>query len=590
MIPYTVSPYAHIIETRLVPDRISHRVFHQLTGEVFDLSKRLRSLFLSLNEVKRLSLTEEDLQNPKVENAQIRRLVEGEFLIPDGCDPLASFMDRYVVRPMQNPALAFRSAQGDMLLVRTSMAHYLFSPGKSELPTVIEERMSRVSAQVFLLADGSKTLREIFETLHVSRGAKISEEPGIRDAIEFLTSPERQLIKFTSRREDLSDPYTPVNAVPRSLYRSSVWKPQLSTDSSERIVDFHLHGIEDASWEFDWIETTINHAFRFPTEVLGGLDYGSRFCLSTLKPDVLPSLGNSDRLNVLEVGGGTGTFARSFIEQALDFKRTALEGIDVNYHMLELSPALVENQKKLLSKYLPAVTHFQQDATKFDLPGHKFGLIVANEVVADFPVAPVRRASANEPGDKKNDPPARKSRVWNGDGAYYVEKYDLPVDDAPDSFLVNAGVFRFIERSWEHLSPGGTLILSEYGGEHRHPAQLYNLNHDEFSIHFGHAIACARRVGFTCRLLALKEFLGMDDEVLMLNGDGEHLLCLNHIFEKFWMSLPYAAISKKDFEDRFQEVAEKIGLVGFSFSPLRMGTHFGPDENGFMVLIMNKPK
>ena len=28
--------------------------------------------------------------------------------------------------------------------------------------------------------------------------------------------------------------------------------------------------IEDASWEFDQIEPTVNHSFRFPHEALGG--------------------------------------------------------------------------------------------------------------------------------------------------------------------------------------------------------------------------------------------------------------------------------------------------------------------------------
>ena len=154
---------------------------------------------------------------------------------------------------------------------------------------------------------------------------------------------------------------------------------------------------------------------------------------------------------------------------------------------------------------------------------------------------------------------------------------------------MNAGAFQFIERAWEHLAPGGTLIISEYGAARRYPEQSYHLNHEEFSIHFGHLAACAGKVGFHSRLLTLKEFLAMDDQVLVLDGREEHLICLNHVLEKFGETLPYAVITKTEFEKRCQGIAEQIGLTGFSFSPLWRGYHFGPRIDDFMVLIMNKP-
>jgi hypothetical protein len=127
--------------------------------------------------------------------------------------------------------------------------------------------------------------------------------------------------------------------------------------------------------------------------------------------------------------------------------------------------------------------------------------------------------------------------------------------------VVNAGVFRFIERAWKHLTPGGTLIVSEYGSEQRYPVASFHLNHDEFTIHFGHVAECATRVGFQCRLLTLKAFLGLDDEVLVLNGRDEHLLCLNHVLKNYGEVLPYAVISKSDFEKRCQGIVEQTGLT-----------------------------
>ncbi|HEY0722453.1 MAG TPA: hypothetical protein VGD41_00360, partial [Pyrinomonadaceae bacterium] len=72
-------------------------------------------------------------------------------------------------------------------------------------------------------------------------------------------------------------------------------------------------------------------------------------------------------------------------------------------------------------------------------------------------------------------------------------------------------------------------------------------------------------------------------------GREEHLLCLNHVFKNYGQTLDYAVTSKSDFEKRFQRIVEETGLIGYSFSPLNRGYHFGPNIRDFLVLIMNKP-
>jgi hypothetical protein len=534
---YSINPYVSSVENRLFPGVVQSAVFHRLTGEI-------------------------------IESGDKRFLIERQFLIPDDFDPLAPLLDHYVTRPIQNPALAYRSETGEWILVRTSMVETVYSRKRDELPPIVEEKLSPLTADILLLADGTRTLRQIFSA--VREEGDILHDSEFRTAIDFLTTQERQLVKFTSRREELNHPFTYVNIIPRNLYHADKKDQPRPDSSNEPIIDFHLHDIEDAAWEFDQIEPTVNHSFRFPHEALGGLDYGSRFCVSTLNAEVVPLLNHSQQLEVLEVGGGTGSFASSFIKQAAH-----LDGPSINYHILDLSPALMENQRKLLAGLVPESRHFHQDATEFDLPGRSFDLIISNEVIADFPVASVERGS---------------DRKWQGEGAYYVDKYDLSDDNAPDSFVVNSGAFRFIERAWKHLTPGGTLIVSEYGTEHHYPTVSFNLNHDEFAIHFGHLAACAAKIGFDCRLLKLQEFLEFDDDVLVLNGREEHLLCLNQVFKNYGQVLPYAVISKSDFERRSQAIVEDTGLIGYSFSPLRIGFHFGPNIRDFYVLIMQKPR
>ena len=564
MTKYLINPYISFVESRLFPEFVQYAVFHRLTGEIFEPSASVRKLLLTIKSDGQISLNGNEFHSLPDDDVQVKHLIQNNFLISDGFDFLAPLLDHFVARPIQNPALAYRSDDGEWILVRTSMEHTVYSRKRGELPPVIEEKLSPLIADIFLLANGTKTLRQIFTIL---RGGDVLEDLEFRTAIDFLTTQERQLIKLTPRVDDLDNPFSYLNIVPRNLYHSER-KDQPRPDSkTETIIDFHLHDIEDANWEFDQIEPTMNHSFRFPHEALGGNDYGSRFCSSTLRPGVVPLLDHASQLKILEVGGGTGSFAAAFIKQAATL-------IEVDYHILDLSPTLMKNQRGLLAELLPESKHFQQDATEFDLPGQSFDLIISNEVIADFPVAPVERNS---------------SGAWQGEGAYYLDKYHLSDKGAPDSFVVNAGVFRFIERAWKHLTPGGTLIVTEYGAVDRYPAASFNLNHDEYTIHFGHLVACAAEVGFQSQLLTLKEFLEFDDEVLVLNGREEHILCLNHVLKNYGETLPYAVISKSEFERRCGRIVEQTGLIGYSFSPLKTGYHFGPNLRDFLVLIMHKP-
>ncbi|HEV2828462.1 MAG TPA: class I SAM-dependent methyltransferase [Pyrinomonadaceae bacterium] len=578
---YKISPHAHTIESRLIPGTVHYGIFHQLTGYVIEPRESVRGLLLAARMGNNISLDADDLDNLGGDGGQVRELIGQKFLIPSEADPFDSFpslLEQFVVRPVQNPAIVYRDHSGETKLVRFSMAQRIYSPRRDELLPVVEETMPADAANVFLKADGSRTLGEIFASEGI---ANCLEDKSCRETIEYLTHPKRQLIKFTSDAEDLRDPYKPCNRVPRNFYHEAKWG-QLTPDSAPpSIVDFHVEGIEDAAWEFDLIEPTVNHAFRFPSEALGGLNYGARFCLATLNPKVLPKLSEGNPLQVLEVGGGTGSFARSFIDQAMSLRTPAGGPVEINYQILDLSPSLIQSQQQKLAGVVPPVTHYQQDATSFNLVGRKFDLIIANEVIADFPVAWVRRARKGS-----ND----SSHQWEGEGAVELERYDLDALANADAFLVNKGVFRFIEQAWQHLTPGGVVIMSEYGGVDTFPIQSYHLNHEEFSIHFGHVQTCARKVGFECRLIFLKDFLRLDDQLPMLDGQEEHIRCLNHVFQKHGSSLPFALISQNEFQKLFKELVDHISLTGVSFSPLANGFHYGPRINDFMVAIMTKPK
>jgi Putative S-adenosyl-L-methionine-dependent methyltransferase len=557
-----ISPYVHFIEDHL-SNNVHYGVLHRLTGEVFKVTEQLRD-FLRSFQFEDTLLFEEQFASSEFGD-YLRRMRAHHFVIPVETNPLEPFKDYYLVRPIQNPAIAYRSPLGELIVARTSMENYFFSPEPGELPQIIEEVLPPKEAELYLFADGTRTLSELAKTFDKSFDQ-------LRLSLDSLTLSDKQLVKVAPPAQPMNGPYQPHNSVPRNRFHAAKWQP--SSEVNPPVIEFHRQGIENADWEFDWIEPTLNHAYRFASEVLRGRSYPGQFCLSTLNSKRLPFISCQQELAVLEVGGGTGSFARGFLEQAVNLKKNDPTFPQLKYHIVELSPELMRNQQALLEPLPISVTHFHQDAVNLNLPGRKFELIISNEVIADFPVAIARRTSSGQ--------------NWEGDGGPYVTDYDLPTFDAPENFAVHFAAFEFIRRCWDHLTPSGTAILTEYAAK-RYPKLMQHLSHDEWSIQFEQLFAFASKIGFRCELINLKEFLELDDEVLMLNGSAEQIFVLNYVLNKFNLSMPYAAISKNEFEMKFGEVVDQAQLIGITYSPLKSGFHYGPDPNQFKVLVMTKP-
>src|SRR5882724_6228114 len=360
---YQLNPYVHLIEDRVVPSDIQFGIVHRLTGEVTRLSNALRSFLLEADGG--LWIDEQDLAHLTT-RSQLKRLIENEFLIAAGFEPLQSFLNYYVVRPKQNPAVVYRATDGRIMAVHTSMEGFEFSPRLGDFPPIIEEELPPPADQIFLYADGTLTLRDMSARLDAENAFKDPLSMGFEKAIDFLTASSRQLIKFAPDAQHLDNPYKPFNSVPRNLSHS--FKIELDQNLPGRLNDFHQKTIADASWEFDWIEPTLNHAFRFPSDVIEGQDYGSRFCNATLSAEII-TFPTTSPLEVLEVGGGTGSFAVSFLRQASQVSQTSTSPVTLNYHIVDLSPALMVNQQALHSAQPTKVTYLQQNAVELDIPG-----------------------------------------------------------------------------------------------------------------------------------------------------------------------------------------------------------------------------
>ena len=566
MAAYKLNPYATFVESHLTTPS-QYAVFHRVTGNLVEIDPGLRALLLRVKPELPFFFEPADVSRFGAAGRRVQWLVDSELLIGTDVDPLASLVDLRVIKPLQNPAVRYRREDGKLMLVRLSMEERVYSPAPSQLPVIIEEELPPAAAKLWLAADGTRTLRQIQAEVG-SPDHPLESDNEFRDALDFLTGFAFQLIKLAPPRADLGNPFLPFNTVPRNFYHAAKW-PEKSAEgpapTNEEIKDFHRHGIDDASWEFDLLEPTINHALRFPSQVLGGLDYGSRFCRAVLS-SVIKNNPRPGKIDVLEVGGGTGTFARSFITEAK-------QSVDLTYRILDLSPTLIAAQNSNLTQVGASVEHFEQDATQFELAGQTLDLIVANEVIADFPVMLVDRNTEGE----------------SGEGANLVRKYQLSTEDAPDRFYVNSGVFQFLERAWLHVKPGGAVVLSEYGSDSVYPAESFHLNHSEFSIQFRHVSECAKRIGFESSLQKLADFLSIDDNVSVLNGREEHLMCLRRPLGEFGIELPFALFSEADFKANYAAAISRHDLQPVRFLPIKSNFYYGAELNQFWVLILKKP-
>ena len=129
MMTYSLNPYVSFVESRLIPGFVQQAVFHRLSGDLVEPGERIYSRLLLMKSGSQISLNVDEFNH-------LQPLIQKQFLIPEGYDPLSPLLDLYVTRPIQNPAVAYRAKTGEWKLVRTSMEHTVYSRKRDELPDV----------------------------------------------------------------------------------------------------------------------------------------------------------------------------------------------------------------------------------------------------------------------------------------------------------------------------------------------------------------------------------------------------------------------------------------------------------------------
>jgi len=248
-------------------------------------------------------------------------------------------------------------------------------------------------------------------------------------------------------------------------------------------TDYYRHDVDDAAAQFDHQETTLSHLFRVAHPALHGRTYGQAVIDGLVGKGAIAERG---AIRVLEIGGGLGYVARDVIGRLRE------RGLDVAYTIVELSPELSAAQRRALDG-LP-VTWQAGSVLELELPAGEHDLIIANEMIGDLPAQQLSRPDVGLSIDGGGEVDPAKLAALGRTGEL-VRELHVHLDDAPEPFYLQTGALEMMIRLARWLAPGGTAIVTEFGGPMQWPRLSTQLDHPELSTHFGHMLTAARALG-----------------------------------------------------------------------------------------------
>jgi len=429
------------------------------------------------------------------------------------------------------------------------------APGQA--PRGAELALDPVLGQLLLCCDGNTTLGALIELTAQRLGmdpeqvklrlAETTAEPGSERLLRLTGHPTEELegLLPCETGEDLSwDDFS---------HSAETLRLKGAQGSLADHDHYHRHCIQDPQRQFDLVETTVSHAMRLPTSALDGRSYGSSFFDALHRRGAI--FGDA---RVLEVGGGTGVFARAFLERA--HQALGPEAAELRYTILDLSPALQEGQRRACAPWASQLSFLNDDVETADLGQQRFDVLIANEMIADLRTLRV-----------EGEPPA------------IAHELGIDLHDAPERYYLNVGALRMLQRLPSLVKRGGLAVITEFGNMASYPGPTEHLDHDEYSIHWGHMLQAARHLPFSrIELLDLQTLVQLNPNEPMFCGD---IFALLRLAARHGVELEVAAYSRADLQRRLpSSFWEQVR--GLTFQPLHHDQHYGPGVGTFKALLL----
>lgn len=541
-------------------------LYHDLVGDIMQLHEKVIGFIDFFAEPRRESEARAAFKDeflPGDLDAFFETLTKHLVLLREGEDDERIVAEWY---PIHGPwVLSYRPKQGRPVLCYKD---------RREGEAVIDN-LSPVLGRLWSMCTGDLSVTELVGRLKREFPNEPHLDDIVRETVKGWAHSRRQLLKMLPRPRQAFE----LVGLPPYVY-STMPYPRLreseapAADPSLR--DYHKLDITDADEQFERRETTLSHAFRVPHPALENRTYGVQLARVLVERDAVPDDGGRSPMTFVEVGGGTGYFARAFLDGlALRAPRAYNR---MRYVIVDLAPALRASQREKTQSHKDKVRIVGGDAQTLPLPDASVDLLVANEMIADLPVMPVRRVDVD--GTSGED---------GGPGAQVVRKYGLPIDDAPGLFSVNIGAIALVEELARVLKPGGTAFLSEFGSYTSYPEQSTHLDHPEFSIHFGHLRVAAAKLGLEATVEELPAFIKLDGKVKVLQTTQSFFDVLRAFLAQHGVKLEKVAYTEEMFRELVGGKLEVDRLDGLKFTPCGQRV-LGLKPPEFKVLLLRKPR
>lgn len=326
--------------------------------------------------------------------------------------------------------------------------------------------------------------------------------------------------------------------------------------------DYYKTFNSDTDNQFDAIEATIAHLFRYPHPALNELPYGASFCRQVLERKLL-----SDQDVIIEIGAGLGNFAYDFLVQL------HREGYKKQYIIVDICEKLQERQKESLREFSNVSFHL---ADAESLSFEKISaLVISNEVIADLDSVEMTLEEAELSKDEN---------ITSLLG--FVSKTEKNV-------IFNTGAVKLIKDLNRILLPGSNIVITEHGvWEDARLAITGKIDnsensHIEFSINWKYLYNFSKVLGFDCEIMPLIDFLNFDKNCEVANFND--IRALNIIYPDLpILALPVTFIEKllnMSVSDIRKSTGLKLPKIGGQGFP---DDHTLPFSESFQVLILKK--
>jgi hypothetical protein len=436
---------------------------------------------------------------------------------------------------------------------------------------VARHPLTPIQAEIFLDIDG--------ET-HLSTLSERHGEEAVRELMTRLIHHDIQAVKLShvplsyyEGRAHMQPPYL-TSTMPYAPFEDSGAGslPGPVTDTAP----YHGETIADAHRQFDHVETTLSHLFRNPHPALRGRPYGRAMIDGLVERGWLRA--NGGKLKVLEIGGGLGEVACAAVSALME------RDIEVTWEIMELSPELARAQKARCVG-LPVSVKLGNALTD-PWPSNAYDLIIANEMMGDLPSTELTHSQVGLDDDELHGDAHRAHLEQLGPIGDLINRYTIPLGDAPDPFWINVGPIALVERVQAHLAPEAVAVLTEFGEMSRWPIVSTHLDHPELSIHFGHLMTVARQLELEPELVYVMELIDLDRDVEGLQTTRSFFRALSAMLEDAQISVEKIGYTRAMFETLTNAIAGTFGDVRYAPIEDRL---MGLVPHEFKALVLRKP-